>query len=131
AGTLRDGEELVHREVDFLEERRAPERFEEASRREQRIRLRPAELDLARDLAGPDPPEERASAAGRHRLELALPLHFLPLPADAARRHGERVGEFVEGETARVPREEVAEAIQATMLRKAPSRSSGSGFSHG
>ena len=115
-GTLREGQQLAHRQVDFLEQRGAAHRFEQPPRREQGIRLGAAQLDLARHFTGANLPQEWAAAAGRHALQVVLALDFLQVAAHRAHRHRQRIGQVVQRDAARVLFQDLAQAIQPPML---------------
>ena len=74
---LREREQTLGRHLDLVEERRALHRLEQPARGEDGVGLRPAELDLARQLARAHPPararRRRAWAPARARAP-ATPL---------------------------------------------------------
>ncbi len=115
-GTLREGEQLADRHVDLLEQRRAAHGFEQAARGEERVRLRAPELDLARHLRLADAPQERATRPGCRALQIVLALHLGHVAPHRPHAHAECVGELVQGEAARVPSEDVSQAIEPSVL---------------
>ena len=124
-GRLRDLLDVTEREIDLVEERRALQDVERTSGGEERVGLRATERDGATALARLDAPHVRAARGRLDRLEeleiarIAAAVELEEVAAHRALRDVEHARELLEREPTRLALEDLAEPVEAPVLREA------------